>query len=113
MLNRDNLISWYQRLELSRQAQSLIDQVRSSAPTRRVGGGHGNVTGRYPSRKMGLTIQFESHRVELVYYIIYAEVLNGRSFCRLSTIAPRHWQARAIDLLHGETRVVGVGVSEP
>src|SRR5690242_17596889 len=65
MLNRDNLISWYQRLELSRQAQSLIDQVRSSAPTRREGGGHGNVTGRYPSRKMGLTIQFESHRVEL------------------------------------------------
>ena len=62
---------------------------------------------------MGVTIQFESHRVELVYYIIYAEVLNGRSFCRLSTIAPRHWQARAIDLLHGETRVVGVGVSEP
>ena len=27
--------------------------------------------------------------------------------------SPRHWQARAIDLLHDETRVVGVGVSEP
>ena len=30
-----------------------------------MGGGRGNVSGRYPSRKMGMTIQFESHRVEL------------------------------------------------
>jgi len=30
-----------------------------------VGGGRSNVSGRYPSRKMGVTIQFESHRVEL------------------------------------------------
>jgi putative transposase len=29
--------------------------------------GHENVSGRYPSRKMGLTIQFESHRVELPF----------------------------------------------
>lgn len=34
-------------------------------PTRRVGGGRDNVSGRYPSRKMGLTIQFQSHGVEL------------------------------------------------
>jgi len=27
-------------------------------------GGGGNVSGVYPSRKMGVTIQFESHRVE-------------------------------------------------
>jgi hypothetical protein len=30
-----------------------------------VGGGAGNVCGRYPSQKMGVTIQFESHRHEL------------------------------------------------
>jgi transposase InsO family protein len=30
-----------------------------------VGSGRGNVSGRYPSKKMGVTIQFESHRVEL------------------------------------------------
>jgi len=35
------------------------------SPSRRVGGGRSNVSGRYPSRKMGVTIQFESHRVEL------------------------------------------------
>jgi len=33
--------------------------------TSAAGGGHSNVTGRYPSRKMEATIQFESHRVEL------------------------------------------------
>jgi len=43
----------------------VIDQIRSSDPARRVGGGRSNVSGRYPSRKMGVTIQFESHRVEL------------------------------------------------
>src|SRR5712692_7455175 len=34
---------------------------------RAVGGGRANVAGRYPSRKMGVTIQFESHRVELAF----------------------------------------------
>ena len=37
----------------------------SASPSRRVRGGRSNVSGRYPSQKMGLTIQFESHRVEL------------------------------------------------
>jgi len=32
-----------------------------------VGGGHRNVSGRYPSRKMGTSVQFESHRVELPF----------------------------------------------
>jgi len=43
----------------------LISSIRSSGPSRRVGGGSANVCGRYPSKKMGVTIQFESHRVEL------------------------------------------------
>ena len=43
----------------------MINHIRSSGPSRRVGGGRSNVSGRYPSRKMGVTIQFESHRVEL------------------------------------------------
>src|SRR3974390_3379474 len=43
----------------------MINHIRSSGPSRRVGGGRSNVSGRYPSRKMGATIQFESHRVEL------------------------------------------------
>src|ERR1700730_8349932 len=65
MLNRNDLATWYARLNLNDQARTIIEQVRSSEPTRRVGGGHSNVSGFYPSRKMGKTIQFESHRVEL------------------------------------------------
>ncbi|MEL7006065.1 MAG: heteromeric transposase endonuclease subunit TnsA, partial [Bacteroidota bacterium] len=43
----------------------LIENIRSSPPSRRVQGGRGNVSGNYPSQKMGVTIQFESHKCEL------------------------------------------------
>src|SRR6516225_8810241 len=70
MLSQNELTALYQRLNLSRPARILIDQIRSSDPARRVGGRRSNVSGLYPSRKMGVTIQFESHRVELA--AIYA-----------------------------------------
>jgi putative transposase len=41
--------------------------IRRCNPARRVGGGRRNVPGRYPSRKMGAVVQFESHRVELPF----------------------------------------------
>ena len=65
MLSEQDFAAWAKRINLSDDAQSAIAQVRRSDPARRVGGGRSNVTGRYPSRKMGVTIQFESHRVEL------------------------------------------------
>jgi|SRR5579875_1594700 len=65
MLTESELSAWYSQLHISWQTRSVIDQVRSSQPARQVGGGSRNVSGRYPSRKMGFTIQFESHRVEL------------------------------------------------
>src|SRR5215468_8449161 len=65
MLDDSEVMAWYARHGSSERARSVIDHIRSSAPARRVGGGKRNVTGRYPSRKMGVTIQFESHRVEL------------------------------------------------
>ena len=65
MLSREDLLGWYQRLGLSEEARTAIDRIRSTQPSRRVESGRGNVSGRYPSRKMGVTIQFESHRVEL------------------------------------------------
>ncbi len=65
MLNGQDFAAWGRRIGLSDQAQSVVAHIRSSDPARRVGGGHSNVTGRYPSRKMGVTIRFESHRVEL------------------------------------------------
>lgn len=65
MFTDADLWTWYARVEVSEQTRAVIDHIRSSDPARRVGGGCRNVSGRYPSRKMGVTIQFESHRVEL------------------------------------------------
>jgi putative transposase len=65
MLSEPDFAAWTTRLDLSEQAQSVVAHIRHSDPARRVGGGRSNVTGRYPSRKMGVTIQFESHRLEL------------------------------------------------
>lgn len=59
--------TWCKRLGLRAGSSKVIADVRSRPPTRRVGGGRSNVSGRYPSRKMGVTIQFESHRVELPF----------------------------------------------
>lgn len=65
MMSEHHFAAWAMRIGLSDPAQSTVAHIRSSEPSRRVGGGRANVTGRYPSRKMGVTIQFESHRVEL------------------------------------------------
>ena len=65
MLNEAEFLGWCARLGLTETTRATITAVRSRNPTRRVGGGRQNVSGRYPSRKMGITIQFESHRVEL------------------------------------------------
>ncbi|MGK7897003.1 MAG: TnsA endonuclease N-terminal domain-containing protein [Xenococcus sp. (in: cyanobacteria)] len=67
MLSQSKFAVWCDHLNLSRQAQELIQRIRSSEPSRSVGGGSKNVFGRYPSRKMGVTIQFESHKVELPF----------------------------------------------
>jgi putative transposase len=65
MLSEQDYTAWATRIGLSDQAQCVVAHIRSSEPARRVGGGRANVAGRYPSRKMEVTIQFESHRVEL------------------------------------------------
>lgn len=67
MLSNEEFLLWCGRLGLSREAQAAITKIRSASPARRVGGGRENMSGRYPSRKMGVTIQFESHRVELAF----------------------------------------------
>jgi len=39
MLSPQGLTAWYERLNLSLETRSVIDRVRSSEPTRPVGGG--------------------------------------------------------------------------
>lgn len=70
MLSEVEFDRWCHRRALSQEARDAVAHIRSSPPARRVRSAAGNVSGRYPSRKMGLTIQFESHRVELA--TIYA-----------------------------------------
>ena len=68
MLSDEEFVLWCKRLSLSREAQSAIATIRSAGPARRVGGGRENVSGRYPSRKMGVTIQ-ESSRPAMSHFV--------------------------------------------
>ena len=65
MLSGDELEVWCLQHAHSEQAKAVIQQICSAPPSRLVQGRTGNVSGRYPSQKMGCTIQFESHRGEL------------------------------------------------
>lgn len=61
--------TWSQHLQFPSETEALIASIRSSPPVRRVSGRANNITGRYPSPKMGMSIQFESDRVE--FWAIY------------------------------------------
>ena len=65
MLNAQEFDNWCHRLKIAGQARSVIEQIRSSEPVRRVRSNGISVVGSYSSMKMGRTIQFESHKVEL------------------------------------------------
>ncbi len=65
MLSNEEWLQLCQHLGLSKQTQTIIEEIRASPPSRRVRSAAGNVSVRYPSRKMGVTIQAESHHNEL------------------------------------------------
>lgn len=56
---------WCRRLQLRTDTHDLLARLRASPPGRRVQARAHNMSGAYASRKMGRTIQFESHTVEL------------------------------------------------
>jgi putative transposase len=57
--------TWCKSLKLGKETIAFIDKVRKTPPVRSVGGNRRNVPGRFSSLKMGMTIQFESHSIEL------------------------------------------------
>lgn len=65
MLNQNELNTYADRHGLTPAAREVIRHIRTSDPSRRVGGGTANVTCRYASLKMGRVIQAESHHNEL------------------------------------------------
>jgi putative transposase len=71
MLSENAFEHWCERLNLSVEARATILRIRSSPPSRVVRSVAGNLSGRYPSKKMGCSIQYESHKNELpfVYHL--------------------------------------------
>jgi putative transposase len=56
---------WCDRLQMPTATRDFLAHLRASPPARRVQGRLFNVCGTFASRKMGVSIQFESHTVEL------------------------------------------------
>lgn len=67
MLTQDQFSQYCDYLGLSESARAALQTIRRSPPTRRVRSSAKNVAVRYPSRKMGVVIQAESHRNELAF----------------------------------------------
>jgi len=65
MLTEETFRAWCQRNQITRETETYIQRIRASQPVRKVRSGVSNVTGRYPSVKMGCSMQFESQYVEL------------------------------------------------
>ena len=65
MLNDIEFNQWCDRLKLSDRTRETVEKIRTSEPVRKVKGNARNVHGPYASKKMGRTIQFESHTLEL------------------------------------------------
>jgi transposase InsO family protein len=66
-MNKIEFEIWLANSGISDDGKTIIKKIRSSPPVRNVQGGASNVIGPYPSRKMGMGIQFESHTVELAF----------------------------------------------
>jgi len=65
VLTDDGFQVWCLQNRIPAETKAYIERIRSSQPVRKVRSRASNVSGRYPSRKMGRTIQFESRHVEL------------------------------------------------
>lgn len=65
MLSQDQLEIYYERHNLSLIARKTANTIRMEEPSRSAKPGPVNVVSKYPSKKMGLSIQAESHTNEL------------------------------------------------
>ncbi|MGG0042069.1 hypothetical protein [Bacillus tropicus] len=65
MLSEQEFQSWCTLMDFKKETIETVQKIRTSPPSRSVRSSKYNVAGRYPSKKMGMSIQFESHTVEL------------------------------------------------
>lgn len=66
-LSEKDFNDWCSHNQISSEAKAFVQRIRHSEPTRRVKSGAYSVSGTFPSRKMGVTIQYESHKNELPF----------------------------------------------
>jgi putative transposase len=64
-LSDEEFYAWCQRNNIAPRTEAYIQRLRESEPERRVRSRASNVSGRYPSVKMGCSIQFECQHVAL------------------------------------------------
>ena len=60
-----SILHWLRKLNFCERAETRFNRSDHQILRCLVQSGRGNVSGRYPSRKMGVTIQFESYKNEL------------------------------------------------
>jgi putative transposase len=65
VLTDDGFHVWCLQNRIPTETKAYIERIRQSQPVRKVRSRTSNVSGRYPSVKMGRSIQFESRHVEL------------------------------------------------
>ncbi|ACT47391.1 Mu transposase C-terminal domain-containing protein [Methylotenera mobilis] len=80
MFNQTALEEYYQRQNISYEAQRIINHIRTSDPSRLTASGMYNVACRYPSKKMKCTIQAESHNNELAAVYEWDHDCNTHEF---------------------------------
>jgi hypothetical protein len=66
-LNEKEFNNWCCENQFSPETKLFIKKIRNSEPLRRVKSGAYSVSGAFPSRKMEVTIQYESHKNELPF----------------------------------------------
>lgn len=71
MLSENDLNHLFIQQGIPPTGRRVIEEIRKSDPSRRVGGGTHNVTCRFASNKMGQVIQAESHKGELAAVYIW------------------------------------------
>jgi putative transposase len=69
LLSDAEFVAYCNRLGFPSPTVELLKKIRSSPPSRRVGGGRQSVSGFYSSSKNGFGVQFESHTVE--FHLVY------------------------------------------
>src|SRR6266700_4196795 len=94
---------WCRTLALAPSTCDLLASLRTSQPVRRVTSRAHNVSGAHLSSKMGVTIQFESHKVELW-------AILGRR-CRATTTPRISWSCakRPSALKNGKPKLTCTG----